>query len=80
MLFIDAFLLKYELNELAITSGSLIMMPFSLKEVLDDLRFLPRIQVFGQSGLILNCYYCRFLTYIKLINVNMLEYDRQTRI
>ena len=36
-------LLKYELNELAITSGSLIMMPYSLMEVLDDLRFLPRI-------------------------------------
>ena len=36
-------LLKYELNELAITSGSLIMMPFSLMEVLDDLRFLPRM-------------------------------------
>ena len=36
-------LLKYELNELAITSGSLIMMPFSLMEVLDDLRFLPSI-------------------------------------
>ena len=31
--------LKYELNELAITSGSLIMMPFSLMEELDDLRF-----------------------------------------
>ena len=36
-------LLKYVLNELAITSGSLIMMPFSLMEVLDDLRFLPRM-------------------------------------
>ena len=36
-------LLKYELNELAITSGSLRMMPFSLVEVLDDLRFLPRM-------------------------------------
>ena len=35
-------LLKYELNELAITSGLLIMMPFSLLEMLDDLRFLPR--------------------------------------
>ena len=34
-------LLKYELNELAITSGSLIIMPFSLMEVLDDLQFLP---------------------------------------
>ena len=29
-------LLKYELNELAITSGSLIMMPFSLMEVLGE--------------------------------------------
>ena len=36
-------LLKYELNELAITSGSLIMMPFSLMEVLDHLQFLPSI-------------------------------------
>ena len=36
-------LLKYELNELAITSGSFIVMPFSLMEVLGDLRFLPRI-------------------------------------
>ena len=36
-------LLKYELNELAITSGSLIMMLFSLMGVLDDLRFLPRM-------------------------------------
>ena len=36
-------LLKYELNELAITPGSLIMMPFSLMEVLGDLRFLPRM-------------------------------------
>ena len=27
--------LQYELNELAITSGSLIMMPFSLMEALD---------------------------------------------
>ena len=36
-------LLKYELNELAITSGSLIMTPFSLMEVLHDLRFLPRM-------------------------------------
>ena len=36
-------LLKYELNELLITSGSLIMMPFSLMEVLGDLRFLPRM-------------------------------------
>ena len=35
--------LKYELNELAITSGSLIMMPISLMKVLDDLRFLPRM-------------------------------------
>ena len=35
-------LLKYELNELAITSGSLIMMPFSLMEVLVALPFLPR--------------------------------------
>ena len=33
-------LLKYKLNELAITSGSLIMMPFSLMDVLGDLRFL----------------------------------------
>ena len=32
-------LLKYELKVLAITSGSLKMMPFSLIEVLDDLRF-----------------------------------------
>ena len=32
-------LLKYELNELAITSCSLIMMPFSLTEVLDDCGF-----------------------------------------
>ena len=31
-------LLKYELNELAITLCSLIMMPFSLMEVLGDLR------------------------------------------
>ena len=31
-------LLKYELNELAITSGSLIMMPFSLMEVLGDVQ------------------------------------------
>ena len=29
--------LKYELNELAITSGSLMMMPFRLIGVLDDL-------------------------------------------
>ena len=36
-------LLKYELNELAITSGSLIMMPFSLMEVLDELLFVPRM-------------------------------------
>ena len=36
-------LLKYELNELAMTSGSLIMMPFSSVEVLSDLRFLPRM-------------------------------------
>ena len=36
-------LLKYELNELAITTGSLIIMPFSLMEVLVDLRFLPRM-------------------------------------
>ena len=35
-------LLKYELNELAITSGSLIMMPFSLMEVLGDLRFFTK--------------------------------------
>ena len=36
-------LLKCELNELAIISGSLIMMPFSLMEVLDDLRLLQSI-------------------------------------
>ena len=36
-------LLKNELNELAITSGSLIMIPFSLMEVLEDLWFLPRM-------------------------------------
>ena len=36
-------LLKYELNELAITSGSLTMMPLSLMEVLADLQFLPRM-------------------------------------
>ena len=36
-------LLKYELNELEISSGSLIIMPFSLIEVLDDLCFLPRM-------------------------------------
>ena len=41
-------LLKYELNELAITSGSLIMMPFSLMEVLDDLQFLSN-RNFGKS-------------------------------
>ena len=35
--------IKYELNELAITSGSFIMMPFSLMEVLGDLQFLPRM-------------------------------------
>ena len=35
--------LKYELNELAITLGSLIMMPFSLMELLDDLCFLKRM-------------------------------------
>ena len=35
--------LKYKLNELAITSGSLLMMPFSLMEVLVALRFLPRM-------------------------------------
>ena len=35
-------LLKYELNELAITSGFLIMMPFSLMEVLGDLRFFTK--------------------------------------
>ena len=29
-------LLKYELNELAITSGSLIMLPFSLMKVIGD--------------------------------------------
>ena len=34
-------LLENESNELAITSGSLIMMPFSLMEELDDPRFLP---------------------------------------
>ena len=34
-------LLKYELNEQAITSGSLIKTPFSLMEVLYDLWFLP---------------------------------------
>ena len=43
-------LLKYELNELAITSGSLIMMPFSLMDVLGDLRILPRmVVVVGQT-------------------------------
>ena len=36
-------LLKYELNELAITSGWLIMILFSLMKVLDDLLFLPRM-------------------------------------
>ena len=36
-------LLKFVLMELAITSGSLIMMQFGLMEVLDDLRFLPRM-------------------------------------
>ena len=36
-------LLMYELNEVEITSGSLIMMPFSLMEVLGDLLFLPRM-------------------------------------
>ena len=43
MLKVVAMLLKYELNELAITSGSLIMMCFSLMEMLDDLRFLSRM-------------------------------------
>ena len=38
-------LLKYELNELAITSGSLIMMSFSLMEVLDDLWSLSRMEL-----------------------------------
>ena len=41
-------LLKYELGELAITSGSLIMMPFSLMEVLHDLRFLRRMVLMFQ--------------------------------
>ena len=36
-------LLKYELNELSITSGSLIMMLFSVMEVLDDLWVLKRM-------------------------------------
>ena len=44
-------LLKYELNELAITSASLIVMPFSLLEVLDDLRFLPRIVMLDHTFL-----------------------------
>ena len=35
--------IKYEMNVLAITSGSLIMMPFSLMEVLEDVSFVPRI-------------------------------------
>ena len=43
LLNIVGMLLKYELNELAITSGPLIMLPFSLMEVLVDLRFLPRM-------------------------------------
>ena len=37
-------LLKYELNELPITLGSLIM-PFSLMEVLDALRFFAKNDV-----------------------------------
>ena len=36
-------ILKYELNELGITLGSLIMMSFSLMEVLGDLWFLPKM-------------------------------------
>ena len=36
-------LLNYELNELSFTSGSLIVMPLSLMEVLGDLPFLPRM-------------------------------------
>ena len=43
-------LLRYELHELAITSGSLIMMPFSSMEVLDDLRFLPRMGLMFQKN------------------------------
>ena len=45
MLKVVGMLLKYELNELAITSGSLIIMSFSLMEVLDDFRFLPRMEL-----------------------------------
>ena len=41
LLKVEEMILKYELNELAITSGSLIMMPFSLMEVL-DLRFFTK--------------------------------------
>ena len=36
-------LLKYELDELAVTSGSIIIMQLSLMEMLDDLKILPRI-------------------------------------
>ena len=43
LLKVEGRLLKYELNELAVTEGSLIMMPFCLMEVLDDLLFLPRM-------------------------------------
>ena len=43
LLKIVGMILKYDLNELAISSGSLILMPFSLMEVLGDLRSLPRM-------------------------------------
>ena len=47
-------LFKCELNKLDITLGSLIMRPFSLKEVLDDLHFLPRmVFMLGHTFLLL---------------------------
>ena len=52
-------LLKYELNKLAFTSGSLIMMSFSLMEVLDDLRFLPRmVLMLGYIFVLLHVHTC----------------------
>ena len=43
MLKVARMLLKFDLNELAMTSDSLIMIPFSFMVVLCDFYFLPRM-------------------------------------
>ena len=61
-------LLKYELNELAITSGSLIMMPFSLIQV----NWKGKMNWKGKALLIIICFSLIVIVYRGKKNISII--------